>query len=65
MEIFEVSIFGLPLLAWGGLTVGALIIATLLSGLKRAPLKIHQALAYVTVAFALVHGLIGLLLVIF
>ncbi|MFA5183601.1 MAG: hypothetical protein WC405_20020 [Syntrophales bacterium] len=64
-QLLETYILGLPLIAWGGLFSGTLIIATFLTGLKRAPLKIHQRLAYTALAFALLHGLAGLFLVIF
>jgi hypothetical protein len=61
------QIFGLPLIALGGMGVGVLLLATLIVGLAvysgkgNFTVGQHKILAIITVLFALAHGLIGML----
>lgn len=50
-----------PLFIWFGIMAGILLIATVVSGLARAKLKIHKMLAFTTVAFLALHvlGVLG------
>ncbi|MBU0630207.1 MAG: hypothetical protein KKC80_04715 [Candidatus Margulisbacteria bacterium] len=66
MEILITArIFGLPLIAWGGIITLSSLATTLLTGLNKSPLKTHQRLAYITIALAIFHGLAGLILLLF
>ena len=66
-QIAYIVILGKPLILWGGLiTLISLIFTALISilnnrGNHKIPFKWHPIMARVTIAFALIHGSLGLL----
>lgn len=55
------TIFGLPLIAYGGIITFILITAALILGLKRAPIKVHMTIAVIAAVIGLIHGILGIL----
>ena len=46
-QLITARFLGLPLIGWGGIFTLVLLITTFITGLRKAPLKIHRRLAYV------------------
>ncbi len=63
MSIAAVKILGLPLVAWGGITVLLLLATQVLIGLRiiKVDFKYHKILGLVVLALAVVHGTLAML----
>ncbi|MBW2992271.1 hypothetical protein KY345_03575 [Candidatus Woesearchaeota archaeon] len=55
------NIFGIPLIAYGGVVTLGFIIATAYTGSKQKPIKVHKTLAGVSIALGAIHGLLAIL----
>jgi hypothetical protein len=57
----------MPLIAYGGIVTLLLLLATGImqftnrKGWTKVPLKFHKLLAYITIFFGVIHGLMGIL----
>ena len=56
-ELVSTSLLGLPVVAWGGITVLTLLTIQILIGTRvlKVDFKYHKYLAWALLAFALVH----------
>ncbi len=60
------QVFGLPIVAYGGMTTLLLVLFTAIvgflnyRGITTIPFKWHPILALLTIIFSLVHGIMGL-----
>lgn len=66
-QIIYFPILGKPLIMWGGITTLLLMLFTVLiailnkRGIRKIPFSFHPKFAYITIGFALIHGILGLL----
>lgn len=65
-NLLATELLGMPLVAWGGLTVLSVLIIQILIGnhIIKVDFKYHKTIAYILLGLALVHGL-GALVYIF
>jgi len=65
-QITYFQILGKPLIMWGGIITFLLLVATAAiqilnrKGITRIPIVWHKRMALITIASALVHGILGL-----
>jgi hypothetical protein len=55
------SIFGIPLIVYGGIITLILMIITAYSGYKHKPLKTHKILAASAIILGILHAVLGFL----
>lgn len=57
------TVLGMPLVAWGGLTVLTVLIIQILIGTRvlKIDFKYHKIIAFVLLGLALIHGLSALI----
>jgi len=55
------GIFGIPLIVYGGILTLGFVIATAYTGAKNKPMKVHKALAIVSIILGVIHGLLAIL----
>ena len=60
-QITYYPLFGMPMIAWGGITTVVLFLITLYLGAAKKDVKLHKTMAIITTVLALGHGLLGIL----
>jgi|GEM_PF-2181957 len=60
-QITYFPIFRLPLIAYGGILTLGSAFATVYTGVKQKPIKIHKIFAAITLVAGTVHGLLAIL----
>jgi len=60
-NIILMPILGLPAIAWGGMVTLLCLLYTAYLGATHGNIKTHVLMAKITIALALIHGILGVL----